>query len=420
MLFLILLTVAVKANLVVLDGPLTGSYDCVSAGWPLSSPIFNRTITLAQPIDACKAIATVDDIVVITGNGGCFPIIKVRNAVAAGAKGVLMFGFSDGFGSLETLNTYDRGSDIQIFVGELPKHFGTSFVNSLTNATINLSFDVNSRAAVDSSPYWIFYAVIQILVNTLLILICIHRMVAYGWTRHFTIGTLAYIISFIGCVFRIVQAIDPTGYARVFNFTERTVLAAIPLTTTVCVAVAIGFYWLDVFDENKLSTRITILRRYKVHCTIVLIVIIALSLSATVLQSLLIDSLVNLLAAALYGIVTIVILIFFIYCCHFIRVYLKQFPKGQVGRVIRKLLYLGIGQCCCLIVYGLIVILLTSPISNSPILGVVTQSALYYVSTILAAIQIAMFANPADGYIFCIEAKVTDVDTVTFSRGIEL
>lgn len=381
-------------------------YPSVSLGFPRGQPdpneTYNGSIILADPFDACSPLNNnVNGKIVITQSSKCFPSVKGRNAQNAGALAFITFSFSGSFGSTKYFQSSENEDDVIIPGFEIATSFQPEIIQTLTidpNITASIFADENKRDKVLSSPYWIVFSIVNGLVNLGVSVLCSYRLLHYILNRHMTTAAITHVLISIGCVARLVDMIDFNGYYNLLHYIERTFLVACSLVLTINAAVAIGFFWLDLFDRERLETRVSFLKRFKVHTFIALIVISAISLTISILTSALINAaIIGLIGISIYAIFTLLIFVFFIYCCHMIRKYLNtqlENENGKISKAMKKLFVLGVCQCIGLGLYFIISATLAIPNGSDPVIGAINSSLLVYVATFISIVQVLMFSNP--------------------------
>jgi len=445
----ILLCSYVFGELILSNG---NTFPSVSLGIPRNKPIeanISGFLVLADPFDGCSNL--VNDVggkIVITKASSCFPYIKAKNVQNSNGIALITFGFTNSLGATKFIKGPGNEDDIIIPNFEISASVEkklTELIQSNPNISAVVSADINPRDVIYSNGFWIFFSVANGLINLFIILISGYQIICYlSEKRIFKVFTLANSLIFVGAIARLVDMIDYNGYYNLLGFIERTFLLAASLVLTLHTTVTIGFFWLDFFAKEKLQTKVAFLTRFKIHTAIALIVISVISLSISILTSLLINAtVISLIGVSIYALFTLIIFIFFIYCCHVIRIYLKtRFlnDKSKVSKVMKKLFILGVLQCIGIGLYFLFASLLAAPLGDNLIFGAVMSTLLSLDATFISVVQLLMFPLQKK-FIPCLnsskdnsmddndvtketfsqaEYKIRRKDTTSFENGINL
>lgn len=390
-----------KANLVLSNGK---SYPAVSIGFPRHQPdpsaVLESFLVLADPADGCSPLTNnVRNMIVVIQGEKCFPSVKARNAQNAGALATIVFTFGSSFGGTKFIQSSSNENDVVIPSYEISTSHRDEIVASIQtnpNITGKIFADLNPKDVIFSNGFWIFFAAANGLVNFAVMILAAYRLTFYIVNKIFNPASVTHVLIFGGCIARIIYVIDFHGYYGFIRYVERTFFTAMSLVLTICAAVAIGFFWLEVFNKGNLETKISFMQRYKLLTVIILILISLLSLAITILTSSLINiGAIGLIGLGIYGLVTFVIFIFFIYCCHAIKNYLNvrlENNVSKIAQVMKKLFILGIVQSVCIGLYFILAAILAVP-TDSEILSSVLSSLLTIDSSVLAVVQIFMFSN---------------------------
>lgn len=387
-------------------------YVAVSLGFPRggtpSSATFRGPIVLADPVDGCT-LDNAKDIfgkILVTQGSKCFPAVKARNAQNAGAVALIAFSYGNPFGSTKYFQSSQNERDVLLPGFEVSNAFKQEIVQAIQiepNMTASVFGDPSRREVVLASGYWIFFAVSNGVVNLVIAAIALYRLLNYIWKKNFSAATLTHLLLCSGCVARIVHMIDFNGSYDLLHYVDRTFLIACSLVLTINSAVAIGFFWLDLFDRENLETRVSFLKRFKIHTFVVVSLISVLSLIISILNAYLVNvAIISLIGILLYTIITFVVFVFFSYCCHMIKRYLLtrfQNESNKITKALKKLFVLGVLQCIGIAIFVILAGVLASPVASDPIGFSIDYSILTYTATALSLVQISMFSNPKNKFV---------------------